>query len=423
MPPGLRPRMGMTPPFITPEQGELMAEGLPGPPPPDLPPAPELRPGRPKMGQPPIPPTPDPTMITSRPDPPPDPARLRWQDDEELFRSIQKQRPEMRPPGLLNKIGAAAMGGLGGYLMSSPRPGAQAAGQRAMGIIPDILHPGRKQQMQTWGQEMDLAKTRVDRSREAAKLSEDLDKSEASQDYMKAQAKYQEELPELRRQQTNVSREAKMVTITPEIAKELGLGDDRLGEEISVGQYTAEKKAKSWEKKNAEDRAKWEAEIKARKAELDEKNKVLKELEDKRGTNREKVAKTQAAARIQAAGISANKPRPTKLVPRGVKLGDKTYHAYMDDDGNITATDFEVGDTRANDDPVLSLLLNQEKKPTEVTPKPEIKPTATPKPAAKANTKPSEDKRIRIKVKANGRTATILEKEFDPAKYEKLKDK
>jgi len=425
-----------TPPFLTEEQS-MLGEGQPPvgatpspvpPPPPEAPmpmpvedpmgpPPPQLRQARP-MPPPPEMMPPDPTTTTARPEIPPDPARMRWQDDEDLYRSIQGQRPKREKPGILNTIGGMALGGLGGYLMSSPRAGAQATGQRAMGLVPEILNPGQKRKMQEWTQDLELAKTRADRSRAGVKTEEDLREGESNRQYKDAQGDYYKELPKIRSEQTAATKATKMVMVTPEIAKELGYDDDRIGDEISATQYTADKKQKGFRDHDASKMAELEKKLKQREDEVAAITKRLTDIESGRNQTKRDVAKTAAAAKVTAAGVTASKPAPVKNLPRGVKVGDKTFVAYMDKDGDTIVTEHELGSPAAKEDPFLSKLFQGEVKP----PEPPKSGAAAPKaatPAVKANSKAGEN-RIRIKIKSSGQTGTIKESEFNSKLHEKL---
>lgn len=427
-----------TPPFLTEEQSLLGVEPPSGPPPvppppteapmpmpvedPMGPPPPQLRQARPTPPPPEMMP-PDPTTTTARPEIPPDPARLRWQDDEDLYRSIQGQRPRMdKPPGLLNRIGGMALGGLGGYLMSSPRAGAQATGQRAMGLIPEILNPGQKRKMQEWSQDLELAKTRADRSKAGLKTEEDLREGESNRQYKEAQGEYYKELPKIRSEQTAATKASKMVMVTPEIAKELGYDDERIGEEISAAQYTADKKQKGFRDHDTAKMAELEKKLKQREDEVAAVTKRLQDIEAGRNQTKKDVAKTAADAKVEAAGKSGARPQAKKLIPRGVKRGDKTYVAYIDANGDTTVTEHEMGSGAAKEDPFLAKLFQGEVKPPE-PPKPGA---AVPKSAAsavKANSggEPKPDKEIKIKLKSDGKSYMVKESEFDPKFHERIK--
>ena len=402
-----------------------MPPPAPEPPMPEAPPPetmPQLRPQRP-MPPPPETMPPDPTTVTSRPEAPPDPARLRWQDDEDLYRSIQGQRPKMEKPGLLNKIAGAAMGGLGGYLMSSHRPGAQVAGQQAMGLIPEIMRPGHKAKMQEWSQDLDLAKNRADRSKAAVKAEEDIREGESNREYKKAQGDYYKALPGIRSEQTAATKATKMVTITPEMAKELGYSDDEIGEEIPVARYNRDKQQKGFRDHDSAKMAELEKKLEVERKKNEDNDKRIRDIEAGRNTSREKVATTQADAKVRAAGISANRPKPMKLIPRGVKQGDKTMVAYIDENGDTVVTEHELGAAAAKQDPWLANLYKQpESQPGAAASKPAAAPAPAnptkPNPAPQPN--PQSGKKIRIKSKITNKTGTILESQFDPAKHEKL---
>lgn len=403
-----------TPPFL-PEDDELAMRPPEAPmpvPEENLGPPPELRQSRPQAPPPELMP-PDPTTTTSRPEippPPPSPAQLRWQDDEDLYRSIQAQRPQMKKPGILNTIAGAAMGGLGGYLASSHRPGAQATGQRALAMAPDLLHPGHRQRMQEWTTDLDLAKARADRGKEALKMEEGLREGESNRDFKKKQGAYYEALPGIRSEQAAAAKAAKMVTITPEIAKELGYDDSRIGDEISVAQYGWDKKQKGFRDHDAAKMSELEAKLKAREDEVSAITQRLKELEEMRGTTRKDVAKTSADARVKAAGISANKPTPAKLIPRGVTRGGKTYVAYLDSEGQTVVTDHELGAASARQDPFLAKLFAAQ---------PNAGEPAKAATAVKANQE-APTKKIKVRDKTDGKSGLIDEKDFDPKIHERL---
>jgi hypothetical protein len=278
-----------------------------------------------------------------------------------------------------------------------------------MELAPEMLRPGHRQKMQEWSSDLDLAKGRADRSKEGVKIEEDIREGESNRKYKDAQGEYYKELPKIRSEQTAATKATKMVMITPEIAKELGYDDERIGEEITATQYTADKKQKGFRDHDASKMTELEKKLAAKDKEIADVTKRLKDIEEGRNQTRKDVAKTTADARIKAAGISgAAKPKAVKNLPKGVKRGDKTYVAYMDSEGNTTVTDYELGSSSGND--YISKLFQA----------PETKSgAAAPKPAATANSGTPE-KKIRIKIKSSGQTGTIKESEFDSKFHERL---
>lgn len=422
-----------TPPFLPEDEAEMLARpaespmpeppstplsGMPPPPgPPELPVGPPMRQSRP-MPPPPETIPPDPTMTTARPDIPPDPARMRWQDDEDLYRSIQGQRPKAEKPGIWNRIAGAAMGGLGGYLASSPRAGAQATGQRAMGLVPEILNPGHQKRMQEWSQDLDMAKSRADRSKGIVKQEEDIKEGESNRKYKEGQGEYYKALPGIRSEQAAATKSTKMVTITPDVAKELGYDEDRIGDEISVAQYTADKKQKGFRDHDTAKMSELEKKLKASEDREKEVTKRLTDLEKMKGDTKKATTQITADSKVKAAGIAANKAHPVKPLPKGVKRGDKTYVAYMDSDGDTVVTEHEMGSSEGKN--YLAELFGKTPTSPPAPAPPKAGEPTPPKAAVKANEGPKPEGRIRIRVKATNKTGSINASEFNPKLHEKI---
>jgi len=180
--------------------GKLQAKPRPFNPMTDLPP---LEPD--KMG--PIPP----------PMPEQEPAGLRdLRDSVDLYKHVRQGRPQMKPPGALNRIAAGAMGGLGAAMQLDRNPGMQAVGRQAMQGSGKFLRPGYDRDMANWNQEMELAEKNIGLGEKLNNAELASSKAKASGDYMKAQAELMRQKPELERNKGRVEITPQMVETFPD---------------------------------------------------------------------------------------------------------------------------------------------------------------------------------------------------------------
>jgi len=216
-----RPMPGL-PPGIEEMSNLSKPNAFPPPPndlPSDLPEAPQLlgklqakpRPFNPMTDLPQL--EPDKMAPIPPPMPEQEPAGLKGlQDSVDLYKHVRQGRPQMKPPGALNRIAAGAMGGLGAAMQLDRNPGMQAVGRQAMQGSGKFLRPGYDRDMANWNQEMDLAEKNIGLGEKLNNAELASNKAKASGDYMKAQA-------ELMRQKPELERNKGMVDITPEMAE------------------------------------------------------------------------------------------------------------------------------------------------------------------------------------------------------------
>lgn len=383
------PNKVATPPFLTPEQAQMMAQNLP--PFEEAPPA-LVPPQRGGTSRPPPPPPeimgppgglPDPTMMTQRPPAPERPmpeGYQKWKESEDLLNSIQGQRPRLEDnkPSFWNKLAGGIAGGLGGYMATSPSAASRQVAPQAFALAPKLLRPGYEEKMKSWGQDMESAADRAKRAKAGLGTEMDIEDSRSNQDYKAAAADYQRQLPGLAREKA----EAGMIEVTPEAVAQLGLPEDWLG--LKVPRQVVEKFRTS-----KDFAAKRDNDYKMLQDKLASTEKLNQELLDSREQEGERNrksaesrAKTTAGARVTAAGIGANKSKG-QAEGRPKKIGDKyyaqvfdkdsgSYKVAMDEDGEM----IEVAPPRK---PEESLDL-----PDSLKPKTEAKPTPAPAPAPAA---------------------------------------
>lgn len=199
------------------------------PPPPndlpsDLPEAPQLpgklqakpRPFNPMTDLPPLEPD------KMGPVPPPvaeqEPSGLKdLRDSVDLYKHVRQGRPQMKPPGALNRIATGAMSGLGAAMQLDRNPGMRAVGQQAMEGSGRFLRPSYDRDMANWNQEMELAEKNIGLGEKLNKAELESGKAKASGDYMKAQSELMRQKPELERNKGTVEITQEMAENFPQL--------------------------------------------------------------------------------------------------------------------------------------------------------------------------------------------------------------
>lgn len=435
--PGVAP--GSPPPPV--ENLPAMPQNVPPPvqnlpnqgPPRELPPAPMDLPVKSR----PMPPpdffpgqeaSPDPTMVTQRPEAPPLPGYQDWKDSQQDYKNIQSQRPKLEKPSIWNRLAGGVAGGIGGYMASSPSAVTRQNAGKLEQLSSRLLHPGHAEKMQEWKSDMDASEKRLGVYQDSVKTEQGLKDSESRRDYMQAQSDYQKELPRLARERNR----ANLITITPELAKDLDLPEDTIGSEVPSKIWEAYLKKAGFAAKNEADLKRLQEQIKSTEGiKTADRNAKVSEGAANR-TSRENIASGSNAAKIAAATINANKPKGTTWGKPAKKSDGKYYLTYMDEDTKEpVVTDYETANPEKSG--INWLLPNSKEdskpgaaeaaKPAGTAGKPETKPEtkpAAPKPSAK---KPLTESQIQSYMTKHKRSRAEAIKAAETAGYDTAKIK
>lgn len=138
-------------------------------------------------------------------------------DDVDLYKHVRQGRPQMKPPGALNRIATGAMSGLGAAMQLDRNPGMRAVGQQAMEGSGRFLRPSYDRDMANWNQEMELAEKNIGLGEKLNKAELESGKAKASGDYMKAQSELMRQKPELERNKGTVEITQEMAENFPQL--------------------------------------------------------------------------------------------------------------------------------------------------------------------------------------------------------------
>jgi len=456
-------RPGMTPPFLPESQAGAMRlpePPMPLPPGPGTPPPVENLPAMPQNVPPPVqnlppqgppqelppapmdlpvksrpmpPPdffpgqeaSPDPTMITQRPEAPPLPGYQDWKDSQQDFKNIQSQRPKLEKPSIWNRLAGGVAGGIGGYMASSPSAITRQNAGKLDQLSSRLLHPGHAEKMQEWKSDMDASEKRLGMYQDSVKTEQGLKDSESRRDYMQSQSDYQKELPRIAREKSRAS----LITITPELAKDLDLPEDTIGSEVPSKIWEAYLKKAGFAAKNEADLKRLQEQIKSTEG-IKTADRAVKVSEGSANrTSRENIAAGSNAAKISAATINASKPKGTTWGKPAKKSDGKYYLTYLDEDTKeVVVTDHETANPEKSGINWLLQDGEEDSKPgaaTGATPAakpatPAAKPVASPKPSAK---KPLTESQISSYMTKHKRSRAEAIKAAETAGYDTAKIK
>jgi hypothetical protein len=237
--------------------------------------------------------------------------------------TLQSAPPSMPNPGVLNRLGAAAVGGLAGYLNTSPhqrRPIDTSSLQR------NILYPGFDRKSEQWQRDVQAAQGQVATERQGVMDQSQLEKNDASSEYMRQQGEYMAAKPELEASKNEVNALKNQTVITREMAPQFGLDPAEIAEtglRVSSTAANAMARQKSFSVKNENDlkmlREKLQSgEVTAAENRLLKKQiaeleaKVKKETTDSTNATRTGVAGINAKSRTDAATIGATSQQDTQ---------------------------------------------------------------------------------------------------------------
>jgi len=456
-------RPGMTPPFLPESQAGAMRlpePPMPLPPGPGTPPPVENLPAMPQNVPPPVqnlpnqgpprelpsapmdlpvksrpmpPPdffpgqeaSPDPTMVTQRPEAPPLPGYQDWKDSQQDFKNIQSQRPKLEKPSFWNRLAGGVAGGIGGYMASSPSAVTRQNAGKLEQLSSRLLHPGHAEKMQEWKSDMDASEKRLGMYQDSVKTEQGLKDSESRRDYMQAQSDYQKELPRIAREKSRAS----LITITPELAKDLDLPEDTIGSEVPSKIWEAYLKKAGFAAKNESDLKRLQEQIKSTEG-IKSADRAAKVSEGSANrTSRENIASGSNAAKIAAATINASKPKGTTWSKPAKKSDGKYYITYLDEDTKeLVVTDHETANPEKSGINWLLQDGEEDSKPGATGAPPAAKPATpmakpaapSPKPSAK---KPLTESQIQSYMTKHKRSRAEAIKAAETAGYDTAKIK